>query len=682
MRSTLAVCLLCLVPAPLLAQARRDTVRVDSTHVARAFRVEGVTVQVPRPSLTTGGSSAVTIELDSLGAVPAPSMEQVLRQMPLIQIRTNSRGEAQPALRGSEERQIAVLMDGVPLTLGWDHRTDLSIIPLTAARNVTLLRGLSSVLYGPNTLGGVVEVDVARTRQRVREVEPVAVGMSLDETGAVSVSATGGALVERAFSQWVVRGGMGFQDRPGFTLPDEAMRDPQLRAAFLAADDLRLNSDARRSDGFFSARYLADNGRWMSLAASGYDVERGVPPEAHQDVPRLWRYPEQRRLIAAASGGTGLRDTPWGSGDLEASFGIDNGSYRIDAFDSETYSSVTEREEADDRTVTVRLLGDHSVGELGEIRAAFTYADVSHDEVLTPGGAAGYRQRLWSFGTETEWRLGREGQTRVTTGVAFDGADTPESGDKPPLDRLGAVGFRAGLSSLFGDGLSLHGGVSRRARFPSLRELYSGALGRFEPNPALRPEELLGGEGGVTVHTGDGEFQAVVFHHRLTDGIVRTSIVDEAGNRKFQRINQNEIRSTGLELLAVGTVGSALLTGDLTLQRVRGYEADGSKVDLEYEPSVTGKAGLEVPVPGGARALGQLRYVGAQRCQNPETGGMQPLPSSGSMDLTLRRLFSGARVLRSVDASVSVRNVTDALVFDQCGLPQPGRTVQIQLRIW
>jgi iron complex outermembrane receptor protein len=506
--------------------------------------------------------------------------------------------------------------------------------------------------------------------------------MSLDETGATSVSATGGALLERAFSQWVVRGGVGFQDRPGFTLPEEAMRDAQLRADFLADDDLRLNSDARRADGFFSARYLADSGRWMSLAASGYDVERGVPPEAHQEGPRLWRYPDQRRLIAAISGGTGLRDTPLGSGDLEASIGIDNGSYRIDAFETEAYSSVTEREEADDRTVTLRLLGDHTMGARGEVRAAFTYADVSHDEVLTPGGAAGYRQRLWSLGTETEWRLGEGEETRVTTGVVLDGADTPESGDKPRLDRLGAVGFRAGLSSLVGDGLSVHGGVSRRARFPSLRELYSGALGRFEPNPALRPEKLLGGEGGITAHTGDGEFQAVIFHHQLSDGIIRTSIVDEAGDRKFKRVNQKKIRSTGLELLAVGTIGSALLTGDLTLQRVRGFAADGSTVELEYEPSVTGKAGLELSVPGGVRALGQLRYVGEQRCENPETGGLQPLRSSGSMDLSVRRLFSGSTALRSVDASLSVRNVTDALVFDQCGLPQPGRTFQIQLRIW
>ena len=104
-----------------------------------------------------------------------------------------------------------------------------------------------------------------------------------------------------------------------------------------------------------------------------------------------------------------------------------------------------------------------------------TYADVSHDEILTPGGANTYRQRLWSLAAESEWRLGDSGRTRLSLGTVVDGSDTPESGDKPPLDRLTEYGVRLGMSSLVSQGLLLHGGVSRRARFPSLRELYSGA---------------------------------------------------------------------------------------------------------------------------------------------------------------------------------------------------------------
>ena len=659
-----------------------DSIPTDSARV-----LSGVTVRVARPALTVGGSSAVVIDLDSLARLPSPSMDEVLRSMPLLQIRQNSRGEMQPALRGSEDRQIAILMDGVPLTVGWDHRTDMSIIPLSAARNVTLVRGLSSVLYGPNTLGGVVEVDVARGERRVGSVSPISAGLALDGTGATNVSVSGGHLVEGSDHEWVVRAGGGFADRRGLPVAREAQRDPALRAQFLSVDALRVNSDQRRVDGFFSARFRDADGAWASLAASGYDVERGVPPEAHQNTPRLWRYPRQRRMIAAVTGGSGQRMTGWGSGDVEASLGVDVGSTRIEQFATANYDVVEETEDADDRVLTARMLGEHTIGSVGDVRASATFADISHDEVLGEAGlgsrAFSYHQRLWSLGVETEWRFGARGLTGLTLGMAYDGASTPQSGDKPPLDAMSDYGARLGLSSLVADGVLVHGGASRRSRFPSLRELYSGALGRFEPNPDLRPETLWGAEAGFTATGVRGELQLVGFHQRMTDGIVRRSLTDGSGNPRFQRVNQDEVRSTGIELLLVGTAGTTTLNGDLTVQRVTGFEADGSQVDLEYEPAVSGKLGLDLPVMNQLRLAAEGRYVGAQTCQNPEVGGLQPLASSTSFDLTLRRIFQFGRgaALDRIDTSLAVRNVTDRAVFDQCGLPQPGRLVQVQFRI-
>jgi iron complex outermembrane receptor protein len=528
----------------------------------------------------------------------------------------------------------------------------------------------------------VVEVDVGAAAGRIESVDPVVVGAAVDQTGATNLSATGSALWEGAFSQWVFRGGAGFQEREGLTVPGGFEDAPNVRPRFTTRDDLRLNSDSRRVDGFVSARFLSDNGGWASIAASGYDVERGVPPEAHLDAPRLWRYPEQTRALAALAGGTGLRTTPWGAGDLELSLGYDAGETHIEQFDSEAYAAVVGREDADDRTLTVRALGEHNLGSRGDVRIAATYADVTHREVLTPGGGNDYRQRLWSVGIETDWRLGYA--TQLNFGTALDGADTPESGDKPPLDRLTDYALRFGASALVGSKLMLHGSVSRRSRFPSLRELYSGALGRFEPNPSLRAETLLGTEAGFTLRSGQEEFQAVVFHHRLTDGIVRSSITDAQGNGRFMRVNQAEVSGVGLELVAVGTLGPATLSGDLTLQSVTGHDAGGAEMDLEYEPSVMGRAALAVPLPAAWELSGDYRFAGGQRCENPEAGGLQDLNGSGLFHLVIRRVFGFSRggSLRRVDAALAVDNVTDGLAFDQCGLPQPGRTIQLRFRVW
>jgi iron complex outermembrane receptor protein len=368
---------------------------------------------------------------------------------------------------------------------------------------------------------------------------------------------------------------------------------------------------------------------------------------------------------------------------------LDLGSYEIDEFDSPEYREVTGGESGDDRTLTLRLLGDHSLGGDGELRGAFTYADVHHDEAQDGEGRGSYRQRLWSLGTEAEWGFDRlmgipgTGVTRYTLGIALDGADTPESGDKPALDRLWDWGVRVGATSLASEeGLLFHGALSRRARFPALRELYSGALGRFVPNPDLGPEVLTGGEIGLTLTRGGGELQLVAFHQRMTDGIVRSSVSTSEGT-KYRRVNQDEIRSTGVELLASGRVGPIGLSGDLTLQRVRGFTPEGDEVRLEYEPQLAGQVRAVVPLPRQVRGTAELRFIGRQYCENPEIGGLQPFESHQIVDLGLSRGFdAGTGVLSRVEAVVGLENVTDRFALDQCGLPQPGRTFRVQVRVW
>ena len=418
---------------------RSDSLRSDIVEIyPDSFRLDGIRVVAGRRLTVTGGVGVVEMRLDSLGSVPIPTLEEALREMPLVRVRDNSRGEAQPSLRGATDRHIAVLVDGVPLTLGWDHRTDLSIIPLTAARSIHLLRGLSSVLYGPNVLAGVVSIDVARGVERLEAPPPATLSAALDDNGGLIFGGTVARSLESGGGQWLVQGGGSFRDRPGVSVPSGDSGIPGDPALLSADGDLRLNSDARHTDAFVSVRYQGDEGGWMSLTSSGFDVERGVPPEIHEADPRLWRYPDQKRVITAVSGGTGRKETGWGMGDLEASLGLDFGSFRIQQFDAPTYESVIEEEEGDDRTVSLRVLGAHSVGERGELRTALTYGDISHTERLAGSGVRDFRQRLWSLGSEAEWRFddlpGWEslGATQLNVGLSVDGADTPDSGGNPP----------------------------------------------------------------------------------------------------------------------------------------------------------------------------------------------------------------------------------------------------------
>jgi len=674
-------------PGGLAAQVSRDTLPPDSV----VFVLGRLEVRVARPVVTVGAPSGIAVRLDSLRLGPAPALDGALRQVPFVQVRENSRGEAQLALRGVEARQVAVLVDGVPLTLGWDHRTDLSVVPLTGAQSLTLVRGLASVLHGPNVLGGVVEVGVAHGRLAAPEVRPLRTDVGVGEAGARSVAVVVGRGAELGSGgELVVRGGAGYRERDGVPLPGGVV-DPG------ASDGLRGNSDAQTVDGFVAVRYRGapgaqGEGSWLALSASGFRSERGVPPELHVAEPRFWRYPALRRTVVALSGGTGQRATPFGVGDLEASVGVDLGRTEIDSYGDWSYGEVVERELGDDRTLTFRLLGDHTLGPQMDLRAALTLAETRHDETLSERAGSGwdsverrYRQRLWSLGAELERRLGGAGWlsgARVSLGAVVDGADTPESGDKPPLGRLWEWGGRVGVTAAAAGGRALvHAGASRRARFPALRELYSGALGRFAPNPELRPEILAGAEAGVSSDAGALRFQAVGFYQRLSGAIVRVALPD----RRLRRENRDELRSVGLELLAGWAAGPLSVSAEATLQRVRLREprAEGSAFRRpEYQPGFFGGLDVGAALPLGARGSFAVRHVGRQWCVHPDEGRDVALDPSTRLDLELSRGWTlGGPGLERLEAAVALDNATDAAAYDQCGLPQPGRTLRVQLRL-
>lgn len=689
---------LALTPEGLTAQAP-DSLRQDTV-----YEVEPISVRAVRPVTTSGGVSAIMVHLDSIRFRPAPLLEHILRELPLVQVRTNSRGEAQLALRGADERQIAILLDGVPLTLGWDHRTDLSVIPMTAAQTVRLVRGMSSVLHGPNVLGGVVEIGMG-SAPAVR-VEPLQAALGIDQIGGYSASMASGARLDAGAGELVVRGGAGRRQHHG--LP--AAQDLETLYPGLNDGARRANSDLAHTDGFFSARFTPRRGAWVSALVSAFEAERGVPPELDSDDPRLWRYPETSRMVGILSGGADALENDLGTASVDLNFGVDLGSTLIHDFDlpespddptlpaEAFFRELSETERSDDRTLTLRGRVRQAVGD-ARLAAAATIADIRHDEVITVGMAGdspaeepgSYQQRLWSVGAEVDlpvaFQTGAFTGGRVSGGFVWDGAAIPEAGPTRagPGPSLGDWGARIGLTASTTERLLLHTALSRRGRFPALREMYSTALGRFEPNPALRPEVLTAVEAGLTTRFGRYDIQMVGFHQRLDDAIARGA-PPVTSTARYMRVNRDRIRSTGLEVMAGYSMGRVTFESEATLQSVKVVEPGHERIRAEYEPTLAGGFGATMPLIAGIEATAEVRYRGEQFCATPSPGTeeFRALEPSARADLQLARRFRfirGAATFDRMDVELAVDNVTDSTVYDQCGLPQPGRAFRLQVRL-
>jgi iron complex outermembrane receptor protein len=648
-----------------------------------------VVVRAPRPVTAVGGAAAIEADVDSLPLPAAPSIEEVLREIPLMHIRTNSRGETEVTTRGSESRQVAVLVDGIPITLAWDARADVSVIPATALQSITFVRGLSSMLHGPNVLGGVVEARIAGATEPP-EAASALVTIGTDDVGAYGASASGTLPLESSAGAFQLRGGLAFRDSPGDPLAND-LREP------VPGDDedLRLNTDAENVSGFVAGRFVSEGGAWASFSGSSFKEARGIAAELGlpDEDARLWRYPHVSRTLAVLSGGTGFRSSPFGGeGDLEASIGFDRGRTDIDAYTSRDYSEIESFEDAEDRTLTMRLLADQTLSERGDLRAAFTLADIHHDESLSEDGDAEYQQRLWSMAAENNWRLLDGGERlnalSLSVGGAYDVAETPKTGGRPALGQLSEWGGRFGLSAVMHKGRTvLHAGVSRRGRFPALRELYSGALGRFEPNPDLEPEKLITTEAGVTRQLRRGEVQLVGFHTELEDAVVRISLNEFEGDRRQKRVNQNKVTSTGVELVGSYALGRLVLTGDATLQSVELSEAEGlEKHEPENMPEAFGSLGAQFPVFDRTYLGTSVAYKGRQFAIDGITGEDARLDGETVVDAYLSRTWPfratrTGRIFTQVETRLSVDNIGDVALYDSWGLPEPGRRIRLELRI-
>jgi iron complex outermembrane receptor protein len=447
----------------------------------------------------------------------------------------------------------------------------------------------------------------------------------------------------------------------------------------------------RETDAFTSLRWSGPIGRSVALMLTAFDAERGVPPEEHITAPRLWRYPYNYRAIAALSANAGSFATPFGYGTFELGAGYNTGRHKIESFADRTFQNVTAFELGDERTVSSRALFSHTLPANSRLKAAATFANVDYAETLAATAIADYRQRLWSAGAEIETPVTI--RTTFATGLVYDRATTPRTGGRTPGDEMfDNIGWRAGITHDLDPTLRLHTSASQRSRFPSLRELYSGALDRFVPNPTLKPETLLGFETGLTLDRSlgrvpDATLQLNVFHHNLRDAIARITLPPPDG--RFQRINRDRIRSSGLEFLGGLAFGenrerSVSLVADAMVQSITIADQTTTQArHAENNPGIRGMLELGIPLPRKARAFANARYTGRQYCLNSETGTEMALSSNTQSNFAVERTLVVRQrgAIRGMRVVLALDNAANVAIYDQCGLTQPGRTLRMMLSV-
>ncbi len=271
---------------PFILFANLNAAEIESDTL-RIYRLGDINVGSTRQVGSVVNSTINEIKYFELQRADIFSLAEIQKSIPSARIRTNSRGEAMLFLRGAGERQLGLFFDGVPMNLPWDNRFDLNMLPAGIIGNIFVNQNSNSIMFGPNVLGGVVNVSTI-------ERHSDGYGMNAKLQGANSETYSLDLTHDARIGDFNYIANVSYFNSNGSILsgdiPDDMLHQ-DLDAKF------RTNTDQKRMSGYLRGEY-----QFSPLMVAGVSIlyltgEKGVAPEAHIENARFWRYPEWNRML-------------------------------------------------------------------------------------------------------------------------------------------------------------------------------------------------------------------------------------------------------------------------------------------------------------------------------------------------------------------------------------------------
>lgn len=617
----------------------------DTTDVAMSVAISDtvvVTASRNAEQAQQSGRSVSVWSRDSIERLPAMTYDEVLRTVSGIDVQ--SRGgfgvQSDITMRGSTFNGVLVLVDGARLN---DPMTGhfLADTPITASdiARIEVLRGPASALYGPDALGGVVQIFTHAGLQQESQAAPVDSEHASFSTRVgrhALYEATGHARIQRGSTLLTASfSTQGSDGQPISTPQSEPVtyNDERLRTDF----ERRVGSIAitqRLSSGTLMARAGADDrqfGAYQFYTSNETD-------RARESTSTYWA---QTRYVSTPDRPTQFR--------AQVAAKQHEDSYR--------FTPDIPPNEHTSRLLTAHTQLQHDLSSQWRIGggASGSLRDIDSNNLgsHTDESAGVFGRARW-MPVES---LTLSGSLRLDHDSAFDTELTPQ--------------FYAAWSR---PSYTLRAGFGRAVRAPNYVERYynteldsppDGSLG----TPGLRAERAWSYEAGFDLFPIDGISLHATGFLRDTDGLIDFALEPDA--EFFQSRNVLSVETLGLETelrarRALGTQSFLEATVAYT-----GLDATIGDVDegvLYTYAASSARHHLQTTLQAQWSGLGaSIQHQWKERLDAPEPADMQYQVANA------RVYYNTSIIGTQATASVEVRNVFDRSYSEVFNAPMPER---------
>ena len=523
--------------------------------------VTGTRVSVGELPLEQVGSTVTRSEMLQFGR---ETVGDAVNLLPGITVSNNQRNELLVFLRGYDARQVPLFIDGVPVYVPFDGFVDFNRFSTYDVAAIQVAKGFSSVAYGPNAMGGAINV-VTRRPQRALEGDAfLGIGSGRDRQAGANIGTRQGA--------WYGQLGLSYRDAEGFRMSKDFQPTPTEDGG------LRNNSDRRDSKLSFKLGFTPRAGDEYAIAYNRQDGRKGQPPTVGTSGIRFWRWPYWDKESLYFISSTALTPTET----LKTRLYTDRFDNEVTSYTDATYTTLrtsgmgsvaTGRSIYHDRTLGggIELESRRLAGHV--LRLVLQQRGDEHEEVdANAVRGALYEDTLRTVGIEDmitlapAWQLALgAARHELRPDVVFS---TSSAYSLPPASR--ATNLQAGLFHDLSAGSRVYATLARKTRLPTLRDRYSQRLGSYVENPALGPERSTNLEFGYLGQVLSSlAMEAAVFRTEADDRIQAVFVAGGtscSAATRCQVRNVGRTRVTGLELGLRATPAAGLeFGGSVTL---------------------------------------------------------------------------------------------------------------------